>query len=155
MEILKCHICNHHVSEALSAQPTFCARCGADLANPETETKLKEAPPSATYSTSDSMTSLRKQAFIYLTNKRLILIPVKLQGFGLTSALTAMTYNKMTSKSGVISIPFENVKSIRDGKFGLFVKALIVDTTSNEMVKITVPKLNEWKETIIKNVNNL
>lgn len=41
-----------------------------------------------------------------------------------------MVYNKMTATSGFIAIPFEKVQSVRDGKCGLFVKA-IIKATSN------------------------
>lgn len=150
MKKMNCHICDYQGNEAQEGQPPFCVRCGADLSDPTLETKLMEAPPSATYATADRITALRMQTSIYLTDKRLILVPAKLSGFGLAGVLTAATYNKMTTASGVISIPFENVKDVRDGKFGLLVKALIVDTTDGEMVKITAPKRNVWKDALMK-----
>ena len=145
MENTVCHICDYQ-----NNQTTFCERCGSNLSNSNEETIVLKASPSATYATADKMSSLRVNGFIYLTNKRLLIIPAKMSGFGLTSALTATVYNKMTTASGIISIPFEQMKLVRDGKFGLLVKALIIETTNGELVKMTLPKRNEWKDTIIK-----
>jgi len=94
-------------------------------------------------------------AFIYLTNKRLIILPTKLEGLGLTGMVTAAVYNKITSEHGLISLPFENMKAVKDGKFGLLVKALIIDTTDGELVKIKVSKRDEWKAAITKAISAL
>lgn len=55
----------------------------------------------------------------------------------------------------VLSIPLEQIKAVRDGKFGLLQKAIIIDTTNGELLKITVPKRKEWKEAIINIAPNL
>ncbi|MFP3153520.1 hypothetical protein LQZ18_03665 [Lachnospiraceae bacterium ZAX-1] len=163
MEKVKCHICEH-VNESENQRPTFCIRCGADLANPEVETKIMEHTNArtGTYATSDKFSDIRKEAFIYLTNRRVIVIPatVDFYGLNLAGALTAvgakMLYSKLTSgQSSLISIPLENIKVVRDGKFGLLVKALIIETNDGEIVKMTVSKQNEWKDAITKATNSL
>lgn len=137
---MKCHICSYP-----NEQASFCALCGTDLANPNTETKHLESIHGALYSTVEKTMVAGWDAFIYLTNKRLIIVPAKLKGSGLDGMLAAAIYNKMTSKAGVISIPFEHIKAVRDGKMGLLFKAIVVDTTDGEVVKIKVSKRDEWK----------
>ena len=154
MKNVKCHICDHQ-NEIPDGQSPFCVRCGTDLTEPKVETKLMEDTKSARFATVDKMSSPGVEAFIYLTDKRLIAIPAKLQGFGLTGMVTAAVYNKMTSDQGLISIPFENMKTVRDGKFGLLVKALIVDTTDGELLKMGLSNRNEWKEAITKAISSL
>jgi hypothetical protein len=75
---------------------------------------------------------LQVNAYVYLTEKRFILIPSKLIGYGLTGVLTATTYNKMTSNKGVISIPLEQIKSVDNARLGLLGKDLVV-TTPNDI----------------------
>ena len=149
MENVKCHIC-HSVNEITSGQTAFCGLCETDLASPQKETKLLEDIDNAQYSVADKTTSPGWEAFVYLTNQRLIVVPAKLKGSGLEGMLTAAVYNRMTKKSGVISIPFANIKAVRDGKMGLLMKALIVDTTDGELVKIKVSGRSEWKEALTK-----
>ena len=110
-----------------------------------------------TYTTEDKQFfgKLSTTAFIYLTDQRLLAIPEKLEGFNLKTTLIAAVVNKMTSENGVISIPLEQIKAVRDGKFGLLQKALIIDTTNDELLKITISKQNAWKEAIINAVPNL
>ncbi|MDR3270312.1 MAG: hypothetical protein LBT32_02190 [Peptococcaceae bacterium] len=153
MKNIKCHICNYE-NESADGQATLCVACGAELADPKSETKLMEAITSATCATSDQLRDVRKECSIYLTDRRLIVIPADVQftGLNLTGILAAKAaqalHNKMTSNFGVISIPVKNIKTVRDGKFGLLVKAIIVETTGGEMVKITVPKRDEWKSAL-------
>ncbi len=100
--------------------------------------------------TADKMSALRQYAAVLLTDKRLIVIPTKLTGMGLAGVITASIVNKMTSKDGVISVPLIEISGIRDGKFGLLVKALIVDIKGGEgeLVKLTLPKREQWKQAI-------
>ena len=151
MKSIKCHVCCH-VNEVLDEQSPFCVRCGADLIDLQAETKCIESS-AASYATSNGRFAVQTPAFAYLTDKRLILIPAKLTGFGLTGVLTSAIMNKMTSESGVISIQFEHVKAVKEGKFGLFVKAIIVETAGGEMVKMTVPNRNKWKEAITRTLH--
>ena len=153
MTNMTCPICEF---ENEDGQHSVCPICGVDLSNENAETKRMEATTSASFATSDRMSDLRKEAFIYLTDKRLIVIPadVKITGYGLKGALVAAAANaihrKMMNDVGVISVPLTDIKAVRDGKFGLLVKAIVIETTNNEIVKITVPKRNEWKEAITK-----
>ena len=78
MNSAKCHICGYE-NKKTDGQPSLCMVCGTDLAGTNAETKLLEATKSATYSTSDRMADVRKEAFIYLTDKRLIVIPADVQ----------------------------------------------------------------------------
>jgi hypothetical protein len=87
------------------------------------------------------------EASVYLTDRRVLVVPLKLQGYGLQGILTAAVYNKMTSKNGVISVPLSLVTGVRDGKFG-FVKALILDISDGGLLKITVPAREEWRAAI-------
>ena len=154
MKNATCHICGYQ-NEIPDGQACLCALCGTDLATPKLEITLLEDTRSATFATADNMKTLGMEAHIYLTDKRLIIIPTKLQGLGLTGLLTAVVCNNMASGLSLFSIPYENMKSVRDGKFGLLVKALIVDTTDGELVKIKVSKRDEWKEAITKAIHAL
>jgi hypothetical protein len=73
---------------------------------------------------------------------------------GLTGAVSAALYNSMYKDMGIVSIALKDVKSVRDGKFGLLAKAIIIEASGNEMVKFAVSKRNEWMEAIKKAVNN-
>ena len=155
MSSLHCHICGRDNED--SKNRLFCAMCGADFTGSVIESKLMESKAAGSYATSDKISDIRKEAFIYLTDKRLIVIPadVKYSSYNLTSALTAVVaktiWNKITSgQSSLISIPLENVKSVKDGKFGLLVKALIIETNDGELIKMAAPRLNEWKVAIAK-----
>ncbi len=87
-------------------------------------------------------------ATIILTNQRFLVIPEKLEGFNRSTVLTASIMNKITSNYGVVSVPITMIKEVRDGKFGLLGKALIVETKEANVIKITAPKLKEWKEVL-------
>ncbi len=141
----QCHICG----KANEEQAQACARCAADLSNPAAETLLR-VEKSASYAMADKMSALRQYAAVLLTDKRLIVIPAKLSGAGLAGVITAAIVNKMTSKDGVLSLPFSEISAVRDGKFGLLVKAFIVDIKGGEgeLVKLTMPKREEWKQEI-------
>ena len=155
MSITNCHICDYE--NDTSQDGLFCVICGADFSNPGSESKIMENKTRGTYATSDKISDLRKEAFIYLTNQRLVLVPadVEYQGLGMTGALTAAVaqtiWSSLTSgQPSLISIKLKDVKTIRDGKFGLLVKALIVETTDGHMVKFTAPKIKEWKGALTK-----
>ncbi len=150
MNSIQCHICGH-VNEISEEQSAFCVQCGADLVDTKAEIKLMEA---SLYSYAIANKNIPGYATAYLTDKRLIVIPHKLEGFGLTGVITATIINKMTNKSGIISVPLNHVKSIKDGRFGLLLKAIIVDTIDGNPVKIAVPKRKEWKEVLIKSIKN-
>jgi len=155
MNNMKCPVCEFE-NKNEEGQHLVCLVCGVDLTNSNAETKLMEATTSATFATSDRMSDMRKEGFIYLTDKRLIVIPadIKFVGHGLGGGLAAATakalHNKMMSDSSVISIPLADIKAVKDGKFGLLVKAIVIETINNEIIKITVPKRNEWKEALAK-----
>ncbi|WP_312939380.1 hypothetical protein [Oscillibacter sp.] len=150
----KCLICDY-VDENHSQETTCCPRCGTDFKGNTVENKLMSAL--GTYTTEDKQFfgKLSTTSYIYLTDRRLLAIPEKLEGFNLKTSLTAAIVNKMTSKNGVISIPLEQIKAVRDGKFGLLQKAVIIDTTNDELLKITVSKRKEWKEAIMNAAANL
>lgn len=154
MKNVKCPVCDYADNNP-SEESACCPRCGTDFAGSPAEKKMMGAP--GTYTTEDKQFfgKMGTNASISLTDRRLLAIPEKLQGFNLTTALTAAAVNKMTSKYGVISIPLEQIKAVRDGKFGLFGKAIVIDTTNGELLKITVPKQKEWKEAIINASPNL
>ncbi len=139
-----CHICGHENSEAAD-----CAVCGANLAEPGSERVVLAAPLRATFATADKISAVAVNASAWLTDKRLVLVPLKLSGRGLTGMLTAAVVNKMTSKNGVVSLPLDCVTAVRDGRFGLLVQALLIDTRDGELVKMTVPKRKEWKTAIL------
>lgn len=136
----KCLICGYDID----GTERVCALCGADPSEPER--KLLEAARSS-YATADKFTAVRMECYTYLTDRRLIIIPAKLEGYGLSGVLTAAVYNKMTSKSGVLSVPLGEIRNLRDGKFG-FVKALIAETNDGDILKFTVPKREEWRSAI-------
>ncbi len=154
MKNAKCPVCDY-ADNNRSEESMCCPRCGTDFTGNYVEKKLMAAP--GTYTTEDKQFfgKMSTSASICLTDRRLLAIPEKLEGFNLTTVLTAAVVNKMTSKNGVISIPLEQIKAVRDGKFGLLQKALIIDTTNNELLKITVPKQKAWKEAIINTVPSL
>ena len=131
-----------------------CEICDSDLANPQSEVKVLECVDNALYSLVDNTMSPGWDDFVYLINKRLLIFPATLKGSGIEGRLTAAAYNKMVSKNGVISIPFEDIKSIRDGKMGLLMKALIIDTTCGNLVKIKVGKRDEWKKALEKAITS-
>ncbi len=139
----KCPICGFDNRQTEPGQS--CALCAADFREPER--KLLETLKKGSYATADKVTAIRMEASIYLTDRRVIVIPLKLSGYGLTGVLTAAAYNKMTSKNGVISLPLTQVTDVRDGKFG-FVKALILDTRDGDLLKIAVPGRDEWRDAI-------
>ena len=139
-----CHICGNE-TELMSGLEPICACCGADLTNPASETKYREARTMSMFALKDSFSSPGFDARLYLTDKRFIVVPAKIAGLGLAGAVTNSIVNKMMDGTKLISVPFQDIKGIRDGKFGLFRKALIIDTADGQLVKITCPKLGEWK----------
>jgi hypothetical protein len=145
-----CPICGYEDNQA--GQQETCALCGADFGGDER--KLLEAPKRGSYATADKLSAIRMEASVYLTDRRILVVPLKLQGYGLQGILTAAVYNKMTSKNGVISAPLSCVTGIRDGRFGL-VKALILDLNDGGLLKITVPAREEWKAAITRQLQEV
>jgi len=158
MKTAKCHICGCE-NEIPDGQSSCCALCGADLADAQAETMMREMSKGA-YSTADSATPM-SSCNIYLTDKRLIVIPenVKMQGFGLSGAAMAAAWNKvsesLTKDLGVVSFPLEKVSSVKSCKFGLFRKAILINSSDGEMVKLAARNLNEWEGAITKAAGNL
>lgn len=159
----KCHICDHE-NKSGGQDKAFCVRCGADLADPTVEHKIMEHTNArtGTYATSDKFSDIRKEAFIYLTNRRIIVIPasVEFTGLNLAGALTAVgakaIYSKLTNgQPSLISLPLEDIKNVRDGKFGLLVKALIIETNSGDILKVTVSNQADWKNAIAQAIIKL
>lgn len=145
MKPAKCPICDY---TDISQESSCCPRCGADFSESAPEKKQMSGPGTFTTEDKQFFGKMGTNATFYLTDRRLIAIPAKLEGFNLTTALTAAVINKMTSKYGVVSIPREQIKAVRDGKFGLLGKAIIIDTTDGELLKITVTKQKAWKEAL-------
>jgi len=151
MKKISCHICEYE-NEIASEQSRYCAVCEADLANVEDEKRLLICDSNALYSTVEKSLSAGWDAEIFLTTKRLIICPLKWQGFGLEAWLSASIYNKMTSNSALISIPLTDIKAVRDCKMGLIMKGIIIDTMDGGLVRIKVSKRNEWKEVIAREI---
>lgn len=147
MDTVNCPVCNH-TCEASGGDRPCCPLCGADLNGSAAEKKQMEAPGTFTTEDKQFFGKMSTNATLYLTDRRLVAIPGKLEGFGLTSALTAAVVNKMTNEYGIVSIPLEQIKAVRDGKFGLLAKALVIETADGGLLKITVPKQKQWKEAI-------
>ena len=122
-----------------------CPRCGADLTGASPEETRMEAPGTFTTEDKQFFGKLSTNATFYLTDRRLVAVPEKLEGHGLSMALTAAAVNKLTSAYGVVSLPLERITAVRDGKFGLLGKAIIVDTDGGDLLKITVAKQAQWK----------
>lgn len=135
-----CPICGY---EDLNQEEglTGCPRCAADFTGNMVENKRKEAH--AIYTLGRKTIN----AMLYLTDQRLLAIPEKLEGYGLSMALTAAVVNKMGQKSGIISIPL-NQLTVKQAKQGLFGKILLVETSDGEKLKVSVPKQKEWFEAI-------
>jgi len=160
MKTAKCHICGCE-NEIPDGQSSCCALCGADLADAQAETVMREMSK-GTYATANMP---RAQPIcdcnIYLTSKRLILLPIHTQmvGYGIQGAATAAITNKLNEKITknikTISLPLTEIKSIKSGKLGLFRKAIVIDTADGETIKFLAPKLGEWEEAITKAVGSL
>ena len=103
MSEIKCPLCGF--AEQAPDGEDCCPRCGTRLAGGEGEKKLLEA--SGTFTTEDKQFfgKMSTSASIYLTDRRLLAIPEKLEGFNLRTGLTAAAVNKMTGQYGAISIP--------------------------------------------------
>ncbi len=154
MNKVKCHICDHE-NEMTNGQPALCEVCGSDLSNRKAETKLMEAWRTASYATADQLSAMRVEACAYLTDKRLIIIPLHYSGIGLHGMLTASLTNKTQQKYGPVSLPLEQIKSVRDGKFGIFLKAILIDIIDGGLIKLSAPKLKDWKAAIMNAVPKL
>lgn len=154
MSYVKCHICYHNNTNK-ETMHIACERCAADLANPESEVRIAAGGAYSTFSLADKKGGPH-QAELYLTNKRLLLIPLKLQGAGLSGILTAAVVNKMAP--GIISLPTEKIKAVRksQSKAGLFKKeTLVLDTADGQSLTINPTKrqLNQWIEALEKIMN--
>ena len=51
-----------------------------------------------------------------------------------------------------INCHITDIKAVRDGKMGLIMKGLIIDTIDGGLVRIKVSKRNQWKEIIVKEI---
>ena len=153
MSEIKCPLCGF--AEQVPDGEDCCPRCGTRLTDGEGEKKLLEA--SGTFTTEDKQFfgKMSTSASIYLTDRRLLAIPEKLEGFNLRTGLTAAAVNKMTGQYGAISIPLEEIQAVRDGKFGLLQKALVVIAADGGVLKLTLPKQTQWKEAILAVAPNL
>jgi DNA-directed RNA polymerase subunit RPC12/RpoP len=153
MAYVKCHICYHNNTDKATMN-IACERCGADFLDKDSEKRIAEGGTMAMFSPSDKATDWH-QTELYLTDKRLLIIPIKMEGFGLTQAITAAIVNKMMP--GVTSLPLEHIQSISESVRGMgpFKSTVIViNTTDNMMVKIdpTKKKLEQWKAELAKYV---
>ena len=151
MSEIKCPLCGF--AEQTPDGADCCPRCGTRLAGGEEEKKLLEA--SGTFTTEDKQFfgKMSTSASIYLTDRRLLAIPEKLEGFNLRTGLTAAAVNKMTGRYGAVSIPLEEIQAVRDGKFGLLQKALVVVAADGGVLKLPLPKQAQWKEAILAAAN--
>lgn len=147
MEKITCPLCGCDV-EITQEDATACPICGYALKEAVGEQKIMEA--AGTYTTEDKQFfgKMGTNATLYLTDRRFLAIPTKLEGFNRTSVLTAAIINKMTSQYGVVSIPFDQIKAVREGKFGLLGKAFIIDTKDGELFKLTVHKQAVWMDAL-------
>lgn len=100
-----------------------------------------------TYSTKEKP-NLGSNAYVSLTDQRLVVVPEKLEGYGLTMALTAAVMNKMRSKYTMVSIPLDQIKEVREAKVGLLGREIIVEAKDGDFVKFRVSKQKVWVETI-------
>lgn len=154
MSVANCPVCEYVVINTYE-EAVCCPRCGAELTEGNKEKKLMEAQGTYTSEDKQFFGKMSTNVTVYLSDRRLVVIPEKMEGFNLTTALTAAVVNKMTNKYGIVSLPLEEIKAVRDGKFGLFVKALVVDASNGELLKLTLPKRKEWKEALIGAAPNL
>ena len=142
-----CHICTQ-VIKAEEA-PSSCTRCGANLVNTAEETVTKQSQ--GQYSKGKLGGEM---GYFYLTNKRLVWIRNGTTGTGalvggLVGALVETAVNKAAGGNKLgFSLDLTNIKSVEDGKFGLLVKAIIINTKDGESYKIGPKKLADWKETL-------
>ena len=149
MGLITCQICGN-TGETLEGQESLCVRCGADVNAAEQEIKIFEETRKGRFAAKDSLSAPGDECEIYLTNKRLVVIPKKIQGYGWRGKAAAALYNKVFLDENVISVPLSEVKAVRDGKFGLLVKAIIVDIAGDVLVKMVVSNQDEWKSTIAR-----
>ena len=94
MGFITCQICGYS-GETLEGQESFCARCGADINAVEQEIKILEETRKGRFATKDSLSAPGDDCEIYLTNKRLVVIPKKIQGYGWRGKAAAALYNKV------------------------------------------------------------
>lgn len=141
----ECPICEQEYEETgdQGEEVTSCPRCGTDFNGSE----KKRMGAHGTYSTKEKP-NLGSNAYISLTDRRLVVVPEKLEGYGLAMALTAAITNKLRSKYTMVSIPLDQIKEAREVKVGLLGREVIVDTKDGDFVKFRVSKQKVWVETI-------
>lgn len=147
MKTTTCPICAYTLDDA-NDEIIYCPVCGTDLIKVNSEKIIRNSPGTYTMEDKQFFGKMSANATIILTNQHFLVIPEKLEGFNRSTVLTASIMNKITSNYGVVSVPITMIKEVRDGKFGLLGKALIVETKEANVIKITAPKLKEWKEVL-------
>lgn len=147
MKTTTCPICAYTLDDT-NDEIIYCPVCGADLTKANSEKIVKSSTGTYTMEDKQFFGKMSANATIILTNQRFLVMPEKLKGFNRSTVLTASIMNKITSNYGVVSVPITMIKEIRDGKFGLLGKALVIETKEADVIKITAPKLKEWKEAV-------
>lgn len=148
MKNATCPICDYENVNP-GAAVSCCPRCSTDFTASSPEKKIRGA--SGMYEVGRGSTN----ATVYLTDQRLLAVPEKLEGYGLSMVLTAAIVNKMRKKYSVISIALEQIKAVRLVKVGLVGNAIVVDTAEGEALRLRISKSKEWTEAIIAAAPNL
>lgn len=139
MDYKICPICECELNQEDDLKS--CPRCDFDLTKKPAEKKLKEAHAGYTLGRKSTNT------MVYLTDQRLLLIPEKLNGLGLSMALTAAIVNKMRKNCKIISIPLNQLQ-IQEARQGLLGKILLINMPEGEKLKLSIPKRSVWLEAI-------
>ena len=140
-----CHVCNGVVKVDMNAALNVCPFCGADLANPDSETLCS------------SIECEHIKGFLgigdgelYVTNKRLFFIKKKMgntegyQSVGAVGGFAAAIINKSAGKMEV-NMPVENIGRIEDCRKGLR-KGITLHTKSGESYNFFCSKPQELKD---------
>jgi len=140
-----CHVCEKMMKSEDSI--AACTRCAANLANPTDEIVQKKAHCQSSVNALPGWTG-----WLYLTNKRLLWIKDTSTGIGaaiggLVGELIESAVTAGKNKVG-FSIPLDDIVSVEDGKFGLFAKAIIVNTKAGVAHKLGVK--SDWKALLVK-----
>ena len=143
MEKSKCHIC-----KTSNKDREVCGHCGADLISINTEQLISKGGLQSQFSVSEGKFGWY-QGETYLTSKRIIIIPIKMPGAGLSGMLTAKLINSLAP--GAISLPLQDVESVElvSWQSGLLVRkqTLTIRTKDNHVLKVDPTKKHRetWK----------
>ena len=136
---ITCHICEETFKS--ETPPEVCPKCGANLADPQQETVIKQTR--CQYSSSKNFPG--DLGNLYLTDKRLLWVNTATAasyGGGLIGALAA-NYQKWG-----FSVPLPDIQTFEDSKFGLLVKAFTITTNDGSIIKLSAKPKDEWIDAI-------